>query len=43
MKSEAQAATTAYIDGLGQEALVKAANYTNGNHWLTPCGHVAAN
>ena len=25
MKSEAQAATTAYIDGLGQEALVKAA------------------
>jgi hypothetical protein len=43
MKSEAQAATAAYIDGLGQEALVKAANYTNGNHWLTPLGHVAAN
>jgi hypothetical protein len=42
MKSEAKAATTAYIDGLGQEALVKAANYTNGN-WLTPWGHVAAN
>ena len=42
MKSEAQAATAAYIDGLGQEALAKAANYTNGN-WLTPWGHVAAN
>ena len=42
MKSEAEAATTAYIDGLGQEALVKAANYTNGNHWLTLWGLVAA-
>ena len=29
-----QAATTAYIDGLGADTLAKAAAYTTGNHWL---------
>ena len=27
-------ATRAYIDGLGSEALQRAVDYTNGNHWL---------
>ncbi len=29
-----EAATNAYIDGLGTEALAEAADYTIGNHWL---------
>jgi len=28
------AATAAYIDSLGADALAKAAAYTAGNHWL---------
>lgn len=34
MTFDAQAATAAYIDSLGSEALAKAATYTVGNHWL---------
>jgi Zn-dependent protease with chaperone function len=34
MTTEAQAATAAYIDGLGTDTLAKAAAYTTGNHWL---------
>jgi STE24 endopeptidase len=34
MTTEAQAATAAYIDGLGADTLAKAAAYTTGNHWL---------
>lgn len=34
MTFDAQAATAAYIDSLGPEALAKAAAYTVGNHWL---------
>ncbi|MEL7452378.1 MAG: M48 family metallopeptidase [Pseudomonadota bacterium] len=32
--TEIDAATSAYIDSLGPEALAKAAAYTMGNHWL---------
>lgn len=31
---DAEAATQAYIDGLGPEALARAAAYTSGNHWI---------
>lgn len=31
-------ATAAYIDGLGPEALAKAAAYTTGGHWLLLLG-----
>lgn len=34
MTFDAAAATAAYIDGLGTEALAKAAAYTMGNHWM---------
>ena len=34
MSFNAEDATRAYIDGLGPEALAKAADYTTGNHWL---------
>ena len=34
MAFNAEMATNAYIDGLGEEALVQAAAYTAGNHWL---------
>jgi STE24 endopeptidase len=34
MSFDPQAATTAYVDSLGPEALAKAAAYTLGNHWL---------
>ncbi len=34
MTTETQAATAAYIDGLGADTLAKAAAYTTGNHWL---------
>lgn len=34
MSFDPKAATAAYIDSLGQDALVKAAAYTTGNHWL---------
>ena len=34
MTFDAKAATAAYIDSLGSEALAKAASYTVGNHWL---------
>ena len=34
MTFDPQAATAAYIDSLGAEALAKAAAYTAGNHWL---------
>jgi len=34
MTFDPQAATAAYIDSLGPEALAKAAEYTVGNHWL---------
>jgi Zn-dependent protease with chaperone function len=34
MTTSPQAATAAYIDGLGTETLAKAAAYTKGNHWL---------
>ena len=34
MAFNAEMATKAYIDGLGEEALVQAAAYTAGNHWL---------
>lgn len=34
MAFDPQAATTAYIDSLGADALAKAAAYTAGNHWL---------
>jgi STE24 endopeptidase len=34
MTFDPQAATAAYIDSLGPEALAKAAAYTVGNHWL---------
>lgn len=35
MAFNAEVATKAYIDGLGEEALAQAAAYTAGNHWLT--------
>ena len=34
MAFNAEMATKAYIDGLGEEALAQAAAYTAGNHWL---------
>ena len=34
MSFDPQAATAAYIDSLGAEALAKAAAYTTGGHWL---------
>ena len=34
MAFNAEVATKAYIDGLGEEALAQAAAYTAGNHWL---------
>jgi len=34
MTFDPEAATRAYIDSLGAEALAKAAAYTAGNHWL---------
>ena len=34
MSFDPQAATAAYVDALGAEALAKAAAYTAGNHWL---------
>lgn len=34
MKFDPAAATAAYIDSLGPEALAKAANYTAGGHWM---------
>lgn len=34
MTFEPEAATAAYIDSLGSEALARAAAYTAGNHWL---------
>ena len=34
MAFNAEIATKAYIDGLGEEALAQAAAYTAGNHWL---------
>ena len=34
MTTDTQAATAAYIDGLGSDTLAKAAAYTTGNHWL---------
>jgi len=34
MPFDPQAATAAYIDSLGADALAKAAAYTVGNHWL---------
>lgn len=34
MAFDAQAATRIYIDGLGPQALAKAAAYTTGDHWL---------
>lgn len=38
MTFDSQAATAAYIDSLGAEALAKAAAYTAGNHWLLSWG-----
>ena len=34
MSLDVEAATAAYIDGLGEEALAQAAAYTTGNQWL---------
>ncbi len=34
MNFDPQAATAAYIDSLGPDALAKAAAYTTGDHWL---------
>jgi len=34
MNFDAELATRAYIDGLGEEALAQASAYTSGNHWL---------
>ena len=34
MSFDVEAATAAYIDGLGDEALAQAAAYTTGNQWL---------
>jgi len=34
MSFDPQAATAAYIDSLGADALAKAAAYTTGGHWL---------
>ena len=42
MPFDPQAATAAYIDALGAEALAKAAAYTAGNHWLLLWGLVVS-
>lgn len=42
MSFDPEAATRAYIDSLGAEALAKAASYTAGNHWLLLWGLVVA-
>ena len=34
MAFNTEMATKAYVDGLGEKALVQAAAYTAGNHWL---------
>ena len=42
MRFDPAAATKAYIDGLGPEALAKAASYTTGSEWLSFWGVVVA-
>jgi len=42
MTFDPEAATRAYIDSLGAEALAKAASYTAGNHWLLLWGLVVS-
>jgi STE24 endopeptidase len=42
MAFDPQAATAAYIDGLGPAALAKAAAYTSGGHWLLFWGLVVS-
>ena len=42
MSFDPAAATRAYIDGLGPEALAKAASYTVGSEWLSLWGVVVA-
>ena len=42
MAFDPQAATRAYIDSLGSEALAKAEAYTTGNHWLLLWGIVVS-
>ncbi len=42
MKFDPQAATQAYIDSLGPEALALARSYTLGNHWLILAGLVVS-
>jgi STE24 endopeptidase len=42
MPFDPQAATAAYIDSLGADALAKAAAYTAGNHWLLLWGLVVS-
>ena len=42
MRFDPAAATKAAIDSLGPDALAKAANYTQGNHWLSLWGLVVA-
>lgn len=42
MAFDPAAATAAYIDGLGPEALAKAAAYTTGGHWLLLWGLVVS-
>jgi STE24 endopeptidase len=42
MAFDPEAATRAYIDSLGAEALAKAASYTAGNHWLLLWGLVVS-
>ncbi|WP_282949160.1 MULTISPECIES: M48 family metallopeptidase [unclassified Sphingopyxis] len=42
MSFDPAAATKAYIDALGPEALAKAANYTHGSEWLSFWGVVVA-
>ena len=42
MSFDPAAATKAYIDALGPEALAKAADYTHGSEWLSFWGVVVA-
>jgi STE24 endopeptidase len=42
MAFDAAAATAAYIDGLGPEALAKAAAYTSGGHWMLLWGLIVS-
>ncbi len=42
MTFDAQAATADYIDGLGADALARAASYTHGGHWLLLWGLVVS-